>query len=103
MPDSAGTKKENCWEFKSCGRQPGGSRVAAQGTCPAATTKEYHGTHGGVNAGRACWVIAGTLWAGKVQGTFAQKFQDCQKCDFYQLVRAQESQAGGLFGSRKDR
>jgi len=27
--------KLNCWEFKKCGRQPGGPKVAELGVCPA--------------------------------------------------------------------
>ena len=31
--------------------------------------------------GRICWAVAGTFCEGKVQGTFAQKYADCRKCD----------------------
>ena len=46
--------------------------------------------HGGRDAGRACWVVAGTLCGGQVQGTFAKKFQNCELCEFYVLVRQEE-------------
>ena len=39
------------------------------------------------NFGRVCWAVAGTFCEGKVQGTFAQKLEDCQKCEFYQKAR----------------
>lgn len=78
--------KQNCWEFKKCGREPGGARVAELGICPAATEDRLHGTHDGTNAGRACWVVAGTYCGGQIQGTFAKKFGNCATCEFYQNV-----------------
>ncbi len=84
-------KKSNCWEVKRCGRQPGGRNADELGVCPAATEKKLDGVHGGLNAGRACWVVSGTLCRGSVQGTFAKKFSDCQSCDFYVIVKKQES------------
>ncbi|MFH2144774.1 MAG: two-CW domain-containing protein [Candidatus Omnitrophota bacterium] len=82
--------KKNCWEHKNCGRQAGGAQEKQFGACPATTEKRLHGTHGGTNAGRACWVIAGTLCAGKTQGEFAKKFKNCLNCDFYRLVKNEE-------------
>lgn len=82
--------KMNCWEYKKCGREPGGSKVAELGECPAATEKDLDGTHSGTNAGRACWVVAGTLCKGEVQGTFAKKFEACEKCEFYVQVQGEE-------------
>ncbi len=82
--------KTNCWEFKKCGRQPGGSKAAELGICPASTDKSLSGIHDGKNAGRACWVVAGTFCGGKPQGTAAQKEHTCFMCDFFQLVRHEE-------------
>ena len=62
----------NCWEFKECGREAGGSKAEELGTCKAYPD---HGTH--------CARIAGTLCDGKVQGTFATKLDSCMECDFY--------------------
>lgn len=81
----------NCWEFKKCGREPGGRKVAELGVCPAATERRLHGVHGGVAAGRACWVVAGTLCKGEVQGSFARKIANCRACDFYQQVEKEEA------------
>jgi hypothetical protein len=82
--------KQNCWEFKQCGRQPGGAKSAELGICPAATEVRLTGTNSGKNGGRACWAITGTLCGGKAQGTFANKVGNCLKCEFYQLVGAEE-------------
>jgi hypothetical protein len=82
-------KKINCWEFKKCGRGPGGAKTDLE-VCPSATENKLHNTHGGTNAGRACWVVAGTMCGGEVQGKFAKKYNDCEKCDFYQQVIEEE-------------
>ena len=60
-----------CWEFMQCGRDKDNSI-----RCPAYP-----------HFGRACWAVAGTLCAGKIQGTFAQKIEDCRKCDFFRAVQ----------------
>jgi signal transduction histidine kinase len=60
-----------CWEYKKCGRDKD-----ATTKCPAYS-----------NFGRICWAVAGTFCEGKVQGTFAQKYEDCRKCDYYQMLK----------------
>ncbi len=82
-------KKLNCWEFKKCGREQGGTRKDL-GVCPVAVESRLHNEHGGKNAGRTCWVVAGTLCGGEKQGTFAKKYDTCEKCDFYKLVKTEE-------------
>lgn len=82
--------KLNCWEFKRCGRQPEGHNVKEHGLCPASTESRLDGTHDGVNAGRACWVVAGTFCGGEFQGTFAQKYQNCSRCEFFIKVREEQ-------------
>jgi two-component system NtrC family sensor kinase len=62
-----------CWEYMECGR----NKDAAT-KCPAYP-----------NFGRICWAVAGTFCEGKVQGTFAQKCEDCRKCGFYETVEKQ--------------
>lgn len=56
------------------------------------------GIHDGTNAGRSCWIVAGTFCKGEVQGTFAQKFDNCKECDFYNKVREEEFPAFKLSG-----
>ncbi len=60
-----------CWEYMKCGRDKDATLK-----CPAYS-----------NFGRICWAVAGTFCEGKVQGTFAQKYENCAKCDFYQMVQ----------------
>lgn len=80
------TVHQNCWEYKNCGRGPNGCSERTN-ICPAATEKRLDGVHGGINAGRACWVVAGTMCQGKVQGVFVEKYLTCRDCDFYKKVQ----------------
>ena len=72
-----------------CGRGPGSPPGEI---CPASTEARLNGIHGGVNAGRSCWIVAGTLCAdGMVAGKFAKKMETCFNCAFYRLVRNEET------------
>lgn len=84
-------KPINCWEFKKCGREPEGTKAAELGVCPASTAKSMDGMHRGDNAGRSCWVIAGTYCGGEVQGNYAVKINNCADCDFFKLVLKEEN------------
>jgi GlcNAc-P-P-Und epimerase len=83
-------KKRNCWEVMQCGRGPGDRVSSQEEVCPAARDTRLDGVHGGINSGRACWVVAGTLCGGEVQGTFARKIEGCQSCQFFQQVLREE-------------
>ncbi|MDH5718927.1 MAG: hypothetical protein OEZ22_14970 [Spirochaetia bacterium] len=82
--------KQNCWEIKNCGREAGGSKEKELGVCPATENIKYNGINSGINGGRYCWAIAGTLCGGIVQGEFAKKKGACIICEFYQQVRKEE-------------
>jgi hypothetical protein len=82
--------KLNCWEIKKCGREPGGEKVELLGVCPVTVEKKLNNVHSGKNGGRSCWIVAGTLCGGKVQGTYAIKLSNCMQCDFYKSVREEE-------------
>lgn len=82
--------KQNCWEFKKCGRGPGGEKVKELGLCPAAVEINVNGVNCGKNAGRCCWAVAGTFCEGKVQGEFARRLTTCLQCDFFKLVSKEE-------------
>lgn len=83
-------KKENCWEFKKCGREPGGSQVGHLGVCPAAQPGEGDGVNGGDCRGRICFAVTGTFCGGEIQGTFAQKEISCLDCPFFNVVEEEE-------------
>ncbi len=83
-------QKSNCWEYNKCGREPGGVKADKDGVCPAAEEKTFNTFNHGINAGRACWLVAGTFCENKVSGTFAEKIDTCRNCDFYQMIQDDE-------------
>jgi len=100
-PETEANKKINCWEYYHCGREPGGARVDENGACAAATDESFGGINGGINGGRVCWAVAGTLCHGDiqetlchgdVQGTVAEKRERCVNCAFYQKIREEGRQ-----------
>ena len=48
------------------------------------------GIHRGESAGRSCQVVAGSIYGGKVQGTYASKMVACYECEFYNRVKNDE-------------
>ena len=82
--------KQNCWEIKNCGREPGGSKVNDMGVCPATSDTSSDGLNGGKNSGRICWASAGTFCGGEVQGSFAQKSVSCMSCEVFKQVKVEE-------------
>jgi len=82
--------KQNCWDVKQCGRQPGGAKASELGICPAAQDNAYNGKNQGERAGRYCWKVAGTLCGGTVQGSFASKMMNCSQCEFFHQVEQEE-------------
>jgi hypothetical protein len=75
-------RAENCWEFKKCGREPGGEKAEQTGTCQVAIATFVNGLNGGINGGRICWAIKGNFSNNKVQ---------CVNCDFFYLLEREES------------
>ena len=59
---------KNCWEFMKCGQDK---------NCVVFDKQ----------AGQLCYLIAGTLCGGKVQGTFAKKNGDCRKCEYFHYLQ----------------
>ncbi len=86
-------KKINCWEFRQCGRQPGGDKVEELGVCPACGPSQFTGVNGGQNAGRCCWVVAQTLCRGQLQGEYADKMAECLDCPFMLQVIEEEGES----------
>jgi hypothetical protein len=92
LEEISSKEKLNCWEYRQCGREPGGRIYKILGGCPAATETRTDGVNGGVNGGRICWAIAGTKGTGNrsCSLTFSEKITDCVLCDFYQKVFREE-------------
>ncbi|WP_446007747.1 two-CW domain-containing protein [Candidatus Electrothrix sp.] len=90
--------KINCWEFKQCGKEPGGKN-AAEGVCPVAVEQGADGVHSGMNAGRCCWVIPNNLCHDDMpQKNIREQNTLCLQCDFYHMVRTDEIPAFKVTG-----
>jgi hypothetical protein len=91
-------KKQNCWEFMKCGREPGGVKVKELGVCPAAVEIKLDKINQGTKGGRSCWAISGTMCSGTIEGSFAKKVGNCRYCDFFKKI--QEEEGGDWVGTR---
>ena len=85
MKERMGKEFKNCWEMQKCEREKGGAKVPELGECIA--SKE--------GLGHSCWNIAGTLCGGVVQGTVAQKEENCTACAIYKLY----NRLTGIYGN----
>ena len=83
-------KKLNCWEYMKCGREPDGVNSEKLGTCPASIVEMYTGVNSGINAGRFCWKIVGTMCFETIKGTSALEIISCTQCPFFKKVRNEE-------------
>jgi hypothetical protein len=74
-----------CWQLMECGREKGGKNEPELGEC-AASKEEM---------GHSCWIVAGTLCRGRVQGTFAEKRGICIHCQVFRLYHRTLGSLGG--------
>ncbi|WP_421918196.1 two-CW domain-containing protein [Marinifilum sp.] len=82
--------KLNCWEYFKCGREIGGENAKELGVCPASTSVANTGINNGINAGRSCWTVKGTLCNKGTQGDIDEKLLGCINCSFFKMVNNEE-------------
>lgn len=87
--------KKNCWEVLECGKQPGGENVGDEGPCPAATDESLDGINSGMNGGRICWSVEGTM----CEGSFAEKMPNCVQCEVYKMIQEEEDEEFVMYPS----
>ncbi len=80
------SKKQNCWEYMKCGREPEGDKVAELGNCRAATDEFFNGMNGGKNGGRICFAVAGTFSNDVVRCSYGEKSASCEDCSFFKIL-----------------
>ncbi len=86
------SKRINCWEYMKCGRSPENQKRTQCKKCPATMETSFNGMNEGLNAGRSCWLVAGTFCDGETSGTFAEKIKTCKDCEFYKDVHTNADQ-----------
>jgi hypothetical protein len=90
-------KKQNCWEFKNCGREKDGPNSDQLGVCPVCQKNKGNKTNKGKQGGRVCWAVVGSLCGGTVQGSFAEKLMNCIDCEFFKSVKLEEGEKFKLY------
>ena len=80
----------NCWEFKKCGREPGGKNSQRLGTCRASIENKFNGVNHGVNAGRYCWKVKISEENNNESDKTLSAIMNCIECDFFIKVKAEE-------------
>ncbi len=83
------TRRLNCWEYRMCGREPGGLMIATLGPCPVPLSMKHDGLNSGKAAGRACWLVAQTSCVPHRGGS--QTCCECHECEFYRRVMSEEA------------
>lgn len=79
-------KKLNCWEFKKCGREPGGRNIAQYGICSIPVAVDSDGMNDGKNGGRACWLWRESACGDIMRKCSVEEIRECRECDFYKSV-----------------
>lgn len=64
---------KRCWDFMHCGAERDKSCLVVE-----------------QEAGRTCWLVAGTLCGGEVVCGHAKEIDSCKSCDFYKKVKSGE-------------
>ena len=82
--DETATHKLNCWQFKNCGREPGGVMAEVLGECSVASTMRFDGLNEGIGGGRACWMVPNSVCKQGV--STSTPVNPCHTCDFYKRV-----------------
>jgi len=80
----------NCWEFKNCGREPGGENSQKLGICRASVESKFNGINHGNNAGRYCWKVKISEENSNVADKTLSSIMTCIECDFFIKVKEEE-------------
>jgi hypothetical protein len=78
----------NCWEYKKCGREPGGKYVEKYGICLVAIEKNCDGLNGGKNGGRSCWLWRESACAKIMKKSSIQNIRECRACAVYNSIKS---------------
>ncbi|MCI5208169.1 MAG: hypothetical protein D3910_05130 [Candidatus Electrothrix sp. ATG2] len=85
--------KLNCWEFKKCGREPGGKNITVFGVCPIPVEIGFNSVNNGKNGGRSCWIIRESACEPVMRKCCVQEIKECRLCDFYRFINKEKKTA----------
>ena len=80
----------NCWEFKKCGREPGGENTQKLGVCRAAIESKFNNINNGKNSGRYCWKVKVSEDNHNSSNKTLSAIMTCIECDFFMKVKSEE-------------
>ncbi|XCN75156.1 MAG: two-CW domain-containing protein [Candidatus Electrothrix aestuarii] len=80
----------NCWEFKQCGREPGGSNIEKYGSCSVPVSVEHNGINNGKNGGRSCWILREAACEKIMRACRVDEIKECRQCRFHIHVKKSE-------------
>lgn len=81
--------KLNCWEYHNC-KVGMNSSLSEDELCEVARAKECNEINNGINGGRICWSVSGTLCNNKHKGHFTHEIDSCMQCNFFKVVQSEE-------------
>jgi hypothetical protein len=76
----------NCWQFKKCGREPGGRNISKYGVCSVPLDIVADGINNGENGGRTCWTLREAACQKIMLACSVNEIRECIQCDFYDLI-----------------
>ena len=85
----------NCWEFKQCGREPGGRNVEKYGRCSVPVSVEHNGMNNGKNGGRSCWILREAACEKIMRACRVDEIKECRQCRFH--IHVKKSECSGRF------
>ncbi|MCU0799764.1 MAG: hypothetical protein MUC62_08860 [Candidatus Thermoplasmatota archaeon] len=80
----------NCWEYRRCGREPGGLNTLSQGVCPTHSFNDLDGKNGGQGGGRCCWRVPEPKGVGPALPHWSDMDRNCLGCDFFKRVSKEQ-------------
>lgn len=75
-----------------CRKEVAGFGPGEFGVCPAFNCRILHGVHKGLNGGRSCWMVTGTMCGESIQGSYHYKAETCSQCEFFHHVKNEEGE-----------
>ncbi|MCI5148900.1 MAG: hypothetical protein D3916_05850 [Candidatus Electrothrix sp. MAN1_4] len=87
--------KIDCWEFKKCGREPGGKNIEKYGLCSLVVSLEDNKINNKRNGERLCWSLRESACEGIMRECCVNEIKECRQCTFYIFLQESYNQGSG--------